>query len=163
MRFWFFFAAILLVANFFIYRDILAPRVLTVSVLEVGKGDATLVQTPSGKTILIDAGPDASILRALGVALPLWQRRIDGVILTSAKAGAIGGLPDVINRYRAPTPVRFGNANVPYGAHLVLGDVYVDVLAPGIFTVSYGAASLSVSSSTPKGVYTSDGKTITKK
>ena len=161
MRFLFCLVAILLVANFFIYKDILAPRVLTVFVLDVGeKGNATLVQTPNRKTILIDTGPDASILRALGTALPEWKRNIDVIELTSATAGAVGGLPDVTSRYHVPTPVHFGTAATPYGARLAFNDVSIVVLAPGIFTISYGATSLSISSSTPKGVYISDGKTI---
>ncbi len=162
MRFLFCLAATLLVANFLIYRAILAPHLLTISVLEVGKGDATLVQTPNRKTILIDAGPDASILRALGTALPFWQRTIDGIILTSEKASATGGLSDVTNRYHAPAPIRFGTVDIPYGTCLIFDAVHINVFWSDIFTISYGAASLSISSSTPKGVYISDGKTVTK-
>jgi glyoxylase-like metal-dependent hydrolase (beta-lactamase superfamily II) len=153
---------ILLVANFLVYQAILAPQVLKVTVLEVGKGDATLVRTPSGKTLLIDTGSDASILRALGTALPEWERHIDAIALTSEKAGATGGLPDVMSHYRVPTPIRFGTATVPYGTRLTLDDVYVDILAPDILNISYVATSLNISSTTPKGVYVSDGKIMTK-
>ena len=39
----------------------LAPRrLLTVSFLDVGQGDSTLIQTPSGKNILVDTGPRAA-------------------------------------------------------------------------------------------------------
>ena len=90
---------ILIAANVSIYRMVFAPQMLEVRVLDVGKGDATLVRAPNGATILIDTGPDASILRALGTALPPWQRKIDAVILTSTKKSAVGGLPDVFRRY----------------------------------------------------------------
>jgi beta-lactamase superfamily II metal-dependent hydrolase len=91
----------LVVGNISVYRAIFAPSVLQVTVLEVGKGDATLVRSPSGATLLIDVGPDASILRALGTALPPWQRKIDIVILTNnTKKSSIGGLPDVLSRYK---------------------------------------------------------------
>lgn len=170
---------VLLVANVSIYRAIFAPRVLAVSVLDVGeaktagggspdptnagsRGDAILVHAPNSRTLLIDTGPDASILRALGTALPMWQRRIDAVILTSANTGATGGLPEVTSRYRIPTPVRFGTSAVPYGTRLALGDVSVTVFFSDMFTVSYGATSLAISSSTPKGVYLLDGEIITK-
>ena len=66
---------VLIFANAGIYRAIFAEHVLVVNVLEVGKGDAVLVQTPTRKTILIDTGPDASILRALGSALPIGMMR----------------------------------------------------------------------------------------
>jgi hypothetical protein len=158
-NFYFILFFILLATNFLIFQAILAPRTLEVTVLEVGKGNATLVRTPNRKTILIDTGPDASILRALGTALPPWQRTIDAIVLTSEKTGD-GGLSDVTNRYRIPTPLRFGTITTPYGARLALDAVYIDILAPGIFTIFYGATSLSISSTTSKGIYISDGKTI---
>lgn len=152
-NFYFIIFFILLATNFLIFQAILAPRTLEVTVLEIGKGDATLLQTPNGKTILIDTGPDASILRALGTTLQPWQRTIDAVILTNEKSASTGGLPDVMNRYHIPTPLRFGTITTPYGARIALDAVYIDILAPGIFTISYGSASFSISSSTPKGVY----------
>ncbi len=98
-RLYFIVCFVLLIANIQIYRTIFAPRVLEMQTLDVGKGDATLVRMQNGATILIDTGPDASILRALGSALPPWQRKIDIVILTGTKKSVIGGLPDVLNRY----------------------------------------------------------------
>ncbi|MCX6787291.1 MAG: hypothetical protein NTY93_02065 [Candidatus Kaiserbacteria bacterium] len=154
---------ILIAGNIFIYKTISEPHILIVNVLEVGeKGDAILIRTPSGKTLLVDVGPDASILRALGAALPMWQRRIDVIALTSEKTAQTGGLQDVKNRYHIPTPIHFGTAGMPYGAHLTLDGVSVAVFYTGLLNISYGSISLSISSSTPKGVYTSDGKVITK-
>jgi beta-lactamase superfamily II metal-dependent hydrolase len=75
---------VLIAANMGVYRAIFAPQMLTVTVLEVWNGNATLLQSPRGETLLIDTGPDASILRALGENLPMWQRDIDAVILTSS-------------------------------------------------------------------------------
>ena len=37
-----------------------SPRPLVVSFLNVGQGDSTLIQTPSGKNILIDTGPSGN-------------------------------------------------------------------------------------------------------
>ncbi len=89
---------ILVVADISFYRMLFAPDVPKVSVLATGKESVILVRA-QGKTLLIDTGPDASILRALGTALPPWQRKIDAVLLTSPKKASIGGLPDVLNRY----------------------------------------------------------------
>lgn len=145
---------------------IFAPHVLTVTVLEVGPpaggGDATLVRGPDGEMLLIDTGPDAGILRALGTALPPWQRSLDSVVLTSTKKSSAGGLIDVTNRYHISTPVYFGTKTVPYGMRLVLDDSYIKIVSPAAFNISYGAASLKISSSTPKGVYVLDGKATTK-
>ena len=156
----------LLIGNVKVYRAVLAPPVLKVSMLEVGPsaggGSAVLVQSPGGHTILIDTGPDASILRALGTALPVWQRNIDTVILTSTKSSLVGGLPEVQSRYRIGTLMQIGDHATPYGTSLALDGSEIKIIAPGVLTVFYGFTSLNISSSTPKGIYISDGKTITK-
>ncbi|MFA5744643.1 MAG: hypothetical protein WC887_00250 [Candidatus Paceibacterota bacterium] len=153
---------ILIAINFTIYRTIFAPRVLEISVLEAGKGNATLVRTPNGKTLLIDTGPDASILRALGTALPPWQRRIDTIILTSDKASSSKGLLDVTSRYKIPTPLHFGTATTPYGTPLTIDSVQITVIYADLLSISYGSTALLISSSTPKGVYISDGIELAK-
>lgn len=163
-RGWFLFVciAILIAANVSLYRVLFAPRALEVSVLDVVKGNAVLVRTPGGMTVLVNVGPDASILRALGGALPPWRRRIDAVILTSTKASSVGGLPAVESRYRVSTIVRAGATAVPYGASLTFDSSRIEIISPDTFSISYGATVFSISSSTPTGIYVSDGKTIMK-
>ena len=156
---------VLLVGNIKIYQEIFAPRVLEVSVLEVGPpaggGDAILVRTPNQKTLLIDTGPDASILRALGSTLPEWQRSIDVIALTSTKTSSVGGLPEVMNHYTVPTLLHFGT-DIPYGTRFVFDTAHITIIAPDRLSISYGATSLDISSTTPKGLYVSDGKVFTK-
>lgn len=149
---------LLAVANVSVYRVALAPRALEVSVLDVGeKGSAALVRTRSDMAILVNAGPDASILRALGGALPPWRRRIDAIILTGAASALAGGRPDVERRYRVGAVVRAGGSRVPYGAALALDGIRVIAISPDVFSVSDGTFSLSISSTTPAGVYDSGG------
>jgi competence protein ComEC len=73
------------------------PDSLTVTFLDVGQGDAAVVQTPEGATVLIDAGPDdhavATRLASMGV------RRIDIAVATHAHADHVEGLPAVFARY----------------------------------------------------------------
>lgn len=151
----------LIIANILVYRAIFAPRVLQVSILEVGKGDAILIRTPNNKTLLVDAGPDASILRALGTALPEWQREIDAIALTGSKTAETGGLPEVINKYHVQTILHFGT-DISYGTSLVLDGAHIDIVAPATLIIDYGATSISISSSTPADTFISDGKTVTK-
>jgi beta-lactamase superfamily II metal-dependent hydrolase len=79
---------------------------LTVTFLSVGppsqspQGEAILVRTPEGKTILIDGGMDvASLSRALDSQLPPWQRSLDIVLLTCPRQDHLAGLLDVVTRY----------------------------------------------------------------
>lgn len=141
----------LLVATILVYRVIFAPRELRVTVLDVEQGTAILVETPGNHTVLIDTGPDRSILRALGLTLSYAKRHIDLVLLTSTKAAQIGGLPDLSARYRVGEQVQIGNAATPYGAPLTLDGTSITVPAPGQVTISDNSRVLSVSSSTPKG------------
>ena len=74
---------------------------LTVAFLDVGQGDAALIESPTGTQVLIDAGgPDRSVLRALGRVMPFFDRSIDVVIATHPDQDHIGGLPEVLARYR---------------------------------------------------------------
>lgn len=68
--------------------------------LDVGQGDSVLIVTPTGSTILIDGGPDASVLKELGRVLPFWLRQLDLVILTHVHDDHLAGLIPIINRYK---------------------------------------------------------------
>jgi beta-lactamase superfamily II metal-dependent hydrolase len=127
-----------------------ADRGPTISILE-GAGPAILVRT-SARTVLVDAGADASILRALGQTLPPWQRSLSALVLTSVSTSGADGTPDVLARYRTAEiirPVAQGSASreaalaqardassvrtvyAARGDRFALGDgVYLDVLWP---------------------------------
>ncbi len=79
--------------------------------LDVGQGDAYLVEAGGG-IALIDGGPDQRrILDVLGATLPPWHRRIDVVALTHAHADHGAGLLAVLGRYEV------GLAIEPEGLH----------------------------------------------
>jgi competence protein ComEC len=74
------------------------PRV---SVMDVGQGDAILVEGSRGSRLLIDGGPDpARLLIDLDARIPPWDRRIDAVILTHPHEDHVAGLARLMDRYR---------------------------------------------------------------
>jgi len=74
---------------------------LHVSFLDVGQGDAILIQTPDGQDILIDGGPDPQKINLeLSERLPFWDRTIDLVVCTQPQADHVTGLVEVLQRYR---------------------------------------------------------------
>ncbi len=66
---------------------------------DVGQGDATLISYKS-KQILIDGGPDNSVLRCLAHHMPFYDRKIDVVVLTHDNSDHSTGLVEVNKRYR---------------------------------------------------------------
>ncbi|HEY8786260.1 MAG TPA: ComEC/Rec2 family competence protein [Candidatus Limnocylindria bacterium] len=75
------------------------PSGMRVRALDVGQGDAYLVEF-DGNTLLVDGGPDpARLLAELGASLPPWHRRIDVIALTHAHADHADGLIGVLERY----------------------------------------------------------------
>ena len=74
--------------------------ILEITFFDVGQGDGIFIQTPNDKQILIDGGPDNSILEKLNQTMPFYDRTIDLVILTHPDADHITGLVEVLNYYQ---------------------------------------------------------------
>ncbi|MFK7804703.1 MAG: DNA internalization-related competence protein ComEC/Rec2 [Anaerolineae bacterium] len=74
---------------------------LHVTYFDVGQGDATLIQTPSGRQILIDGGYFPTVInRHLGQTMPLGDREIDLLLVTHPDADHVTGLPELFDRYK---------------------------------------------------------------
>lgn len=75
-------------------------RGLEVTFFDVGQGDAIFIETPQRHQILIDGGPDDTILEKLGDEMPFWDRTIDLIILTHPEQDHISGLIEVLKNYK---------------------------------------------------------------
>ena len=74
---------------------------LHVTFLDVGQGDAILIRTPDGKSILVDGGPDPTLLpAALGRRFAPWVRVLDIVALTHPDEDHLAGLVPILRQYR---------------------------------------------------------------
>lgn len=65
---------------------------------DVGQGDAILI-SQGFKQILVDGGPDNSVLSCLGKVMPFWDRKLELIILTHPDADHLTGLIEVVKRY----------------------------------------------------------------
>lgn len=74
---------------------------LRLTVLDVGQGDAVLLEGARGGRILVDGGPDPDRLAVLlDERLPAYDRRLDLVILTHPHEDHVAGLALLLERYR---------------------------------------------------------------
>jgi len=79
---------------------------LTVSFLNIGQGDSIFIDSPSGRQVIIDGGPNASVIRELGAVMPWYDRTIDVMIPTHPDSDHVGGLIDVLARYKIGTIIQ---------------------------------------------------------
>lgn len=86
---------------------------LKIYFFDVGQGDSIFIKTPEGRDILIDGGPNSTVLQRLGEALPFWDRTIDMAVLTHPHADHIDGLNDVLKRYKVDTVLESDLVNEP--------------------------------------------------
>ncbi|MBU0722108.1 MBL fold metallo-hydrolase [Patescibacteria group bacterium] len=89
-----------LAAVFLFWLYCRAPKNLEIDFLDVGQGDAILIKAPAGQNILIDGGPDRTIIKRLAENLPWWDKQIDLMILTHPHDDHVTGLIDVLKRYQ---------------------------------------------------------------
>jgi len=111
-----FFIGILFLANILAWIavfDLNHPRLLEVSFFDVGQGDSVFIETPGKRQILIDGGPDSTVLEKLGEEMPFWDREIDLIILTHPDFDHLIGLIEVLKNYKVTnilwTGIEFDN------------------------------------------------------
>jgi len=80
--------------------DLYQSRFFEVDFFDVGQGDAVFVETPWNHQILIDGGPDSTILEKAAKNLPFWDNDLDLIILTHPEEDHLTGLIEVLKRYK---------------------------------------------------------------
>ncbi|PIR72230.1 MAG: hypothetical protein COU42_01790 [Candidatus Nealsonbacteria bacterium CG10_big_fil_rev_8_21_14_0_10_36_24] len=76
------------------------PRVLKVVFFDVGQGDSIFIETPQRLQVLIDGGPDLTVLEKLAKEMPFYDRTIDLLILSHPEKDHLFGLLEVLKRYK---------------------------------------------------------------
>jgi competence protein ComEC len=128
------------------------PGDLTVRFLDIGQGDATLIQHPDGSAVLFDGGPPEGgvtrLLRRAGV------RRLAIVVATHASRDHHGGLVDVLDRYPVGMLLDGGDGNPDPGLRAVRDEAarhgvrIVKAVAP--MTLHAGGLAIKVLSPPPR-------------
>ena len=84
---------------------------LHLTVLPVEGGEALLIQSPTGRAVLVDGGSSARTLSdALGRRLPLFHRELDYLVVALPQEGNLAALPRAIGRF-PPSAVLWAGPN----------------------------------------------------
>ncbi len=85
---------------------------LHVTMMDVGTGDAILIETPDGRFVLINGGSSARQLsNQMGRWLPLFHRKLDFLVIASTQEKQIKALPDSVERFSPNQVLWAGAAN----------------------------------------------------
>jgi competence protein ComEC len=82
---------------------------LLVAFLDVGQGDSIFIESPDGTQVLIDGGKGSTVLSRLHEMMGFFDRDLDMVLATHPDLDHIGGLIDVLARYKVATIVMTEN------------------------------------------------------
>ncbi len=100
----------LLIGNFFVYSSIIYPNRpnFSLTMIDVGQGDAILTEFSNGKRILIDAGAKSKIYDAgIRTIIPLLKNKgvdkLDYLLITHPHNDHIGGASSIINKIKVDT------------------------------------------------------------
>lgn len=93
---------------FFVFKYSPHNNYLKVVFLDVGQGDSIYIEAPNGKQMLIDGGPDATLLASLAKVMPFADRSIDMLVATHPDADHIGGFPLLIDNYKITSIIENG-------------------------------------------------------
>ncbi len=102
---------LLLVLASYIFANYIYPQIsgreqipddgrMQVHFIDVGQGDATLIVTPNGKHILIDAGPGSGELSLMAYLGRCGVKTIDLMLLSHPHEDHIGGADRVLNQIK---------------------------------------------------------------
>jgi len=93
----------------------LPEKNIHLSFLDIGQGDSIFIRTPDDYFILIDGGPNMSVLEQLANVMPRYNRTIDLIVLTHPHSDHVNGLIEVLKRFDVKRVMLTGTpSNNPY-------------------------------------------------
>jgi len=130
---------------------------LHITFLDVGSADAVLIQTPAGKHVLINGGASTTVLAdELGRRLPVFNRRLDWLVVAATDEEQVAALPRTLERYPADAVLWSGNEQASFSSlalreYFTLIDSKVTIAVQGDVLDLGDGGTLRVLTSGPRG------------
>lgn len=90
-----------------VYRET-PNKILTVAFLNVGQGDSIYIESPTHQQLIIDGGPNSSILSEIGKLMPWYDHYIDAIMIANSDVDHYGGFIDLLKRYKVGLVIESG-------------------------------------------------------
>lgn len=90
---------------------------LHVTFLKAGSADSILIQTPSGKFILVNGGESPALLTdQLGRRIPPFSHGLDLLVIASTQENQVAALPGSLEQYRPKSVLWAGNSQASFSS-----------------------------------------------
>ena len=86
------------IISFVILQPLLFPKTY-ITVCDIGQGDAIYIHQENGIDMLIDTGPNESVLECLGKSMVFTDKHIDFIFISHPHVDHYGGLGHILSHY----------------------------------------------------------------
>ncbi len=93
-------AIISLIIVFMVFLSHMTNSRTKIVFCDVGQGNAAYIRIANKYDLVIDTGPDKSVLQCLGKHMPFYDREIELVVITHSDYDHYGGTTALIDRYK---------------------------------------------------------------
>lgn len=73
--------------------------ILKFEVLDIGQGDALWIESPTGIQVLVDGGPNNTLLKEIPKVMPWYDRHIDMLVVTNPDKDHYEGFISLLKKY----------------------------------------------------------------
>src|SRR3989344_8977177 len=97
---------------FFVFLSSFFDERTKIVFCDVGQGDAAYIRIKNKIDVLIDAGPNRSVLSCLGKYMPFWDRKIELAFLSHPNSDHYNGYFFITDRYKIDKFITVNTANL---------------------------------------------------
>ncbi|MEK7109610.1 MAG: hypothetical protein AAB876_00140, partial [Patescibacteria group bacterium] len=97
---------------FFVFLSSFFDERTKIVFCNVGQGDAAYIRIENKIDVLIDAGPDKSVLSCLGKYMPFWDRKIELAFLSHPNNDHYNGYFHIADRYKIDRFITVNTSNL---------------------------------------------------